>query len=352
MPEKRDAGMDARQMPFLENIGLFVTYRCQAACPHCVAHAGPSRTEEMRPRDAAEWLGQIARYQGHRVRAIDITGGEPFIDLEKLGAVVADAGRRGLVATAVTNAFWASTPTEAKNVLKSLPHLLFLQISADRYHQMTVPLERVKNAVIAAQELGLEYRVAVCCEGDGSAGDLGILRDLETVLERDRIRLIRTIPAGRGAFLKSDADLVAEPPLGACDSAATPIIFPNGRVLACIGPIMDIPGDHPLVLGDLRTQTLQEILDRAARNPLLHFLRVWGPSGLYEMLSQLPIALDLPARFVPQSICSLCHDLLRRPEVAEALIACMGNARLRREIEDARYRFLHELPGEATIFGE
>ncbi|MFM7448310.1 MAG: hypothetical protein ACKO24_06915 [Leptolyngbyaceae cyanobacterium] len=81
----------------------------------------------------------------------------------------------------------------------------------------------------------------------------------------DTVLTAITFPAGRA--LKS-ADLLNyqttdTPPISACAAGSSPIIFPDGRVIACIGPVIDLASSHPLVLGNLRNEPLSTILDRA-----------------------------------------------------------------------------------------
>jgi hypothetical protein len=138
--------------------------------------------------------------------------------------------------------------------------------------------------------------------------------------------------------------LVDSPPEGACDAAATPVIFPDGRVMACVGPLIDLPAAHPLVFGNLRERPAEEIFDEAERNVLVQFLRTWGPAFLLELLRRIPSPPELPRDFVPDSICALCYSLLDSAELREALEACMADESIRHEVESARARLLGEGP--------
>jgi hypothetical protein len=59
-------------------------------------------------------------------------------------------------------------------------------------------------------------------------------------------------------------------PQTACGAGATSIIYPAGRVIACIGRIVDLETDHPPILGNPRPNYLTEILDRAECNPVIY----------------------------------------------------------------------------------
>ena len=152
------------EMPFLFNMGMVVTYKCQVACPHCIIEAGPHRTEEMKLEDACKWIQQIVNYGNGQIKVLSLTGGEPFYDKEKLKKITSFADANGLVVTVVTNAFWASTIERAVETLKEFPEIKMVAFSTDIYHQKCIPFEKVKNAIAAAKKCGVPFEVAVCTE--------------------------------------------------------------------------------------------------------------------------------------------------------------------------------------------
>lgn len=342
-----------RQSPaprYLENLGLFTTFRCQVACAHCAVQAGPNRTEVLRDEDAADWMTQAAAYRGGTIRSVNLTGGEPFFDLAALRRLVELATERGLVPTAVTNAWWAVTPGAALETLRSVPGLLAVQISADEHHQARIPFDRVRNAIRAAQELGLVYSVAVCTESEASPGYRSTLDRLLAVADLTHIRTVITFHAGRAAceVALRRYETTAELPRAACGGAATPVVFPDGRVLACSGPLADVRGDHPLVLGDLRRSSLAEILDAADASFAVQFVRVWGPGRLAETLASTGFDLGRPSRIVKGDVCGVCRWVATRPQVREAL------RRLSREAdwpERLAWARLHYLGEDAMVRG-
>src|SRR5690348_9477988 len=142
-----DIPQGVKDPPFLRNVGLLLTYHCQAACAHCILRAGPDRHEQVNLADARDWIRQIAEYRDRYVYVLSLTGGEPFSDLKLLRAVMESAAERGLYISVVTNGFWAVRRERARDLLRSLPQICFLSISTDLYHQKFIPFEYVKNAV-------------------------------------------------------------------------------------------------------------------------------------------------------------------------------------------------------------
>ncbi len=329
---------------YLENVGLFMTYKCQVACAHCLVQAGPHRKEAMREDDAVSWMQQAAAYHGGAIKAVNFTGGEPFVDLDAFRRLVHAAAAAGLFPTVATNAHWAISPAVALETLKSLPELLFVQISADEHHQLQIPFERVLNAIGAAQRLELVYRVVMCTEDERSPGHTTMLARLMEVTDAAHIETVLTFPVGRAAQgrLARRRATTCEVPTGACAGADSPIIFPDGRVVSCVGPMIDIADRHPLVLGNLREQTLADILDEADGNPLLHFVRVWGPGSLHELLCQRGLAQSVPRRFIAQSMCDLCYRLFSDVRLRDALREVAQEAELVETIARGRLRYLDE----------
>ena len=111
------------EMPFLRNVGFVVTYKCQVSCSHCILEAGPHRTEEMALEDSLDWIRQVSGYRNGYIKVLSLTGGEPFYDVEKLRKISAFASKRGVIVSAVTNAYWADTRENAVSMLESMPEI-------------------------------------------------------------------------------------------------------------------------------------------------------------------------------------------------------------------------------------
>src|ERR1035441_1570969 len=91
--------------PFLRNVGLLLTYHCQASCAHCILRAGPDRHEEVRLEDARDWIRQIASYRNRYVYVLSLTGGEPFSKFKLRRAGLEFAAESKLYVSVVTNGF-------------------------------------------------------------------------------------------------------------------------------------------------------------------------------------------------------------------------------------------------------
>jgi MoaA/NifB/PqqE/SkfB family radical SAM enzyme len=314
---ERDKISNSFELPFLSNTGLVMTYKCQVSCSHCIIQAGPKRKEVMKIEDAFSWIKQISEYRGGYIKFISLTGGEPFYNIESLQKISDYAKSLGLLVTAVTNAFWAETEEKACKILKRLEAIRLLSISTDKYHLKSISLKRVENAVKAAVSNNIPYNISVCTESRDDPEYKYLISELEVFCEKNTIQTAITYLAGRAAFKTGRLNYEKSPfpPISACSSANSPVIFPNGNVIACVGPIIDLKSQHSLVLGNLRELSLNEILDKAEMNPILHAIRVWGPRKLISILEEVGMKKELPDEYIRDSICNTCYALLSNEKI-------------------------------------
>ncbi|MGD8397578.1 MAG: radical SAM protein [Anaerolineae bacterium] len=340
------------ELPFLNSIGLMLTYHCTIACPHCIVEAGPHRSEEV-PLDLCfDWIEQIAAYGAGSVKGLALTGGEPFHDLDRL-VQVSDYGHElGLVVSAVSNAFWAPSREAALAVLSRLPAVQMLSLSTDAYHQRAIPFEHVENAVWAARQLGIGYNIAVCTDHEEDETYRRIMADLEAAGLADGVRVSIAFPVGRAQkqSQRFHYRTAPTPTISACTMGGAPVLFPDGTVSACIGPILTLPPNHPLCLGNILHEPLAEILDRAEENLILHTVRAWGPHKLVAFLQESGYGDLLPGEYICDCICDVCYKLMRDERIVAALREILTDEAQRHLIAYARFYYLGE-PQLALRYG-
>jgi MoaA/NifB/PqqE/SkfB family radical SAM enzyme len=310
------------EIPFLSNIGLMQTYCCTIACPHCIVEAGPHRKEEMRLEDSFDWLKQASEYRDGYINGLALTGGEPFFNLENLKKVSNYGKELGFAVSAVTSAFWATSKETALDLLSKLPALRLLAVSTDEYHQRFIPFENIKNAVSAAVECGIAYNIAVCTDNVDNEKYKKIMDQLSEIVEEDKIQVSITFPVGR-ALKRSKLfqyKTTPEPPVCACSMASSPIIFPDGKVTGCIGPVIRLDSYHPLFLGNLHTNSLGEILDKAELNVALHAIRIWGPHKIISILKNNGMDELLPGEYISDCVCDVCYKIFENEKILDFLV--------------------------------
>lgn len=330
--------------PFLRNVGLLLTYHCQASCAHCILKAGPSRREEVKLEDARNWIEQIAAYRDHYVIVLSLTGGEPFSNMSLLRRAMELAVDNKLSVSVITNGFWAVSRETAKRVLQSLPEICFISISTDLYHQQYISFERVKNALWAFEECGIPYYVSLVTEHETDPEYQRVYKDVEEIAGPERIRRGITFPVGRAREIETQLAyrVSQEPPKEACIAASSPCIFPDGRVYGCIGPLIGLEHEHPLLLGNALEEPLCEIFDRAETNVLLHALRLWGPSKLISMVKEAGLGSRLPFQYASDSVCNTCYSLLSEPVVHGWLKHLEQDSDFRTKVAFGRLHYLKE----------
>jgi organic radical activating enzyme len=338
--------------PFLKNIGFMLTYKCTISCPHCIVEAGPKRRKEMGLEEALDWIRQVSSYRNKYILSLGLTGGEPFYDLDRLEVISTHARRLGLFVTTVTNAFWAPTRERALEVLQRIDGIQLISLSTDADHLKLIPMENIKNAAWAARKTGHLYDIAICTDSKTDSSFLQLVEDLRTSGEDEHIKVTITAPVGRAQNRKRYLNFAMEslPSGGGCDLASSPLVFPNGKVIGCTGAFVALPPIHPMLLGDLRQESLETILDHSENNPYVHAMRLWGPYGFYVILKEHGFGNLLPKEYIKDCPCDACFKLFTNRRLVKALDAIMWEDEMLKLIACGRAAYLDE-PAMAQHLG-
>jgi hypothetical protein len=140
--------------------GLLLSYRCSAACRHCMYACSPKWD--------ADWISEedirscLTTLQGNIRPAprgrqsvslnhgLHFTGGEPFLNFDRLHRAVEIAGELGIPSTFVeTNCFWCRNDGETGDRLRLLKAsgLRGILISVNPFYAEYVPFERTERCV-------------------------------------------------------------------------------------------------------------------------------------------------------------------------------------------------------------
>lgn len=124
--------------------GLMMNYCCQARCGHCLYHCSPDREQDyITPEKAAE---VFTRVKALGTPSMHISGGEPFMDLEKLYAVLRAARACDMPIDYIeTSASWVKDAESTAQIMAQLTQLgvQTLSISISPYQNEFIPLDRV-----------------------------------------------------------------------------------------------------------------------------------------------------------------------------------------------------------------
>jgi len=147
--------------------GIFLTYKCNSRCKHCMYACSPKWKADWISREDAEKilrnLSSVFRNsypEGYGEVGLNLglhfTGGEPFLNFDLLLDLVKIASNLGIPSTFVeTNCFWAVTEEAARSKLLQLKEagLHGILISVNPFILEYVPFERTLRAIRAAKEI-------------------------------------------------------------------------------------------------------------------------------------------------------------------------------------------------------
>lgn len=250
-----------------------------------------------------------------------LSGGEPFLYLKRLERIIAYRNDDRFSTTVVTNGYWATNKQRAKDVLEPLVDagLSSVALSVSRYHFDYVHPERVENAILVAQEMGLHVTVkAVIAKDSPLKFVLGAIRKAKPWQDDVLIQTIEVLPEGR-ASNSSDIDVFSRGniPEGKCPAELL-TIRPDGKASPCCNGAGET---EALDLGDVRNNSVSEIRENIRTNPTMVKLREKGPASL---LSKLPPAVEMKMRESEWvNVCHLCCEVLKHlPKEEQRTVAC------------------------------
>jgi pyruvate-formate lyase-activating enzyme len=289
------------------------THHCNIQCAHCYNFSGPHKKSERIERDAM--LRIVAEMPRTGIASMNLTGGEPFMYLDTLLALV-EAGREAGVTeiSIYTNGFFAKSEDSCRKVLARMKDAGFMEgigrqndhikVSAGVYHQEFLPFETVINLIKVYREV-FDKNVVVDYEVLEQRRDLEeeIRRELQDqgVAELVDIHFRGIAAVGRGA--QFDPELKHHPleAFRACGAIDEIVFDPDGSVSPCCG--MNF-GNQGIAIGNIHGDGLVALLMRMENNPILQFIAKNPIGSIYDHLDKAP------ARGGYADICNLCQHAL------------------------------------------
>ena len=297
-------------------ISLVLTEQCPVGCRHCLSSCSVQGPDLPALETHLAWIAKVS--QVDRCESIAITGGEPFLYFQRLLQIVDGCRTRGLGATVVTSAYWASSNEITADKLKRLADagLTGMTVSTDEYHQERVPLANVSRVLNGARENGISPKVAVTYLPRGRSPEQvkGELRDKlgQCTLEGVQIEAGGIVKLGRAHELEFPGTLEAGQTKLVCN-ALGPVIQPDGTVASCCRA--PLSSTSPLIIGDLNDEDFQPIYERFSRHPVIPFIQTWGLLEMLDRLIDEGFGRELEgyrdAR--EEEICELCQMILLEP---------------------------------------
>jgi hypothetical protein len=240
-----------------------------------------------------------------------VTGGEPMLFANETARISAVAHAHGLRFGIETNAYWAKSFEITQRLLRRY-RIDDLIISASRFHQIYVPLERVLIAYCVARSMGVRASVRVAVVADEKVD--ATLAAVRVAVSPDDLIEEPVTGFGRAATIVAPQmrqTVASDDPL-LCPSDG-PIVMEDGRVDPCCGPFSAFD-DHSFAMGNaVDGGTCARILG----DPVFARLRRKGVRALVEELD----AMDLPVRhhLAQGNACAVCAAVMRDTVLAPAI---------------------------------
>lgn len=144
----------------LEKIEFVVTYACTGRCKHCSEGDHTSAGERIDPKIAADAVKKIAAE--YDIKTVMAFGGEPLLYTDAVFAIMSAARdmnvpRRQII----TNGYFSKDTEKIRAVAERLSEcgVNDILLSADAFHQETIPLDVVKIFAAEAKKSGMSVRL-------------------------------------------------------------------------------------------------------------------------------------------------------------------------------------------------
>ena len=144
----------------LNKIEFVVTYACTGRCRHCSEGDHTSRGERIDPVIAADAVRKIAAE--YDIKTVMTFGGEPLLYPDAVYAIMKTATELNIPKRQViTNGYFSKNADKMADVAECLAKcgVNDLLLSADAFHQETIPLDVVKKFAAEAKACGIPIRL-------------------------------------------------------------------------------------------------------------------------------------------------------------------------------------------------
>jgi hypothetical protein len=269
-------------------------------------------------------MDEAAQIDDGEALSFELTGGEPFLDFDRLVEVVSHGAQLGGTITCVTNGFWARDDEVANSKLTLLRDsgLTSLGVSVSRFHQQFVPLHRARRALAIATALGIRTTLkGAVIRSDLEPG--GALSTWKDALDAQRITIFPVLPHLREGEVLPDEEYYRDRglPMHLCPGDAVCVDF-DGLARSCC----TLGGDDPfLVIGDAHRMPLKQIHETLRRAGKQRILRESGPIEFAR--GAIAAGLGHRLRKGYAGPCDLCLHIQADPQlrqVAEEMSSAAG----------------------------
>jgi len=292
-------------------INFRFTYHCNIQCAHCYNFSGPGMKGNRIDTDAMLRIVEGMPETG--MRNMNLTGGEPFMYMDTVLALVRAARDAGVpIISTYTNGFFARTEENCRKVLGRLADAGFMagpgargdhiKVSAGVFHQEFLPFETVITLIRVYREM---FGKNIVVDYEVLENDPGVQQVIEEQLRDKGVRDLVDInfrgiaPVGRGTQFEGDLRHRPVDDYPACTFIDEIVFDPDGSVRPCCG--MNF-GNDGIAIGNLHESGLKALLMGLENNALLQFINANPIGHIFDQVDKDPAAAGYA------NICNLCND--------------------------------------------
>ena len=297
----------------IKSLAFIMTNKCNAACRMCCFSCSPQNNTLLNIGLMKDYIRQA--YEIGTFKTIAFSGGEAMLYYEQLRDCIAYAHSFGFDTTLVSNGFWAANYEEGFETLKGLVEagLTHLSLSVDQFHQEYVPLQSVKNAIHACENLGVLSVLTLLDLKDGLSSK-AVMEELRPEIYNKDLIVYPAFPAGEGITNIPEEQLIK-----VCDKDTAWCAFDKGISILFDGTIMmccsqfssEIEMTH---IGQFGVNTLEDAITVLKENDFIYVL-LKNAFGWYVKLAE-ELGFKLDDNYCVS--CHLCHTLFTNTEFVEA----------------------------------
>lgn len=295
-------------------ITIFPWNACNAQCAHCSQNSAPTDNTYISHDKMLSLIKEASEVYGAGW-CLALSGGEVFLDYQRLVEYVKAVSNHDGVTNVITNCYWASSVERALELLKPLVsnNLRLLGISTDLFHKQFVSTDKIINAIQAAKLLNLPVNIRVVSTKSHRLSN--ILMEIERC-EPWFVRFIEMpiIPVGRGSNLQETEFFLSDSlPEGTCRAPELAINSYGDAMICCNGG-----GDYKsLQLGNIANHKLSVIEEKFNNNKIIDFLVNKGPAKTLDFLDQPEKNWVESQKYV--NVCHLCIKLFSTQAIANKI---------------------------------
>lgn len=304
-----------------KGISFIISYQCDLKCSHCFFQSNIGNNV-LDPETVKVCLEDIKDYV--KLEWLHITGGEPFLFQQNLTEIIKIGKRYGITNIGtVSNAFWATSREIAVEILSKLKDagLTGLCVSADYFHQLGVPLDRVKNVIYAMKYLNLNgHSYIVSCFIGSRKTKCRENKKEEIIQNKETEKIINEIkeicgpipiaevyvrPIGRGSTYGNWDNGIIE---GYCDELCVCLgdIGPMKPQMVYIDCYKLVQICYGIIIGNVNKKSFKNVLTEydSSQNIIIDTITQNGPIGLLSLAENF----GYKRKNTYLNKCHLCYD--------------------------------------------